>query len=136
MKVTISGSFRKFYNEICRTYDIFEQNGITVLSPKKSRIINPDDEFIFLETDSGKFVRETEDKHLESIGKSNFVYIVNPNGYIGDSVKFEMGYAHAHRKPIYSSDAIDDLVLKEYVAGIFSPEEWVNSFEKIKKMLF
>jgi len=76
MKAAISGSFRKFYKEICAAYDIFEQNGITVLSPKKSRIINPDDEFVILETDpKGIKMKQLENKHLGAIADSDFLYL-------------------------------------------------------------
>ena len=70
MYCSISGSFRKFYKEICQTHDIFEENGITVLSPKKSRIMNPDEKFIRLETDSpNKEIIEIENDHLGAIKK-------------------------------------------------------------------
>ena len=124
MKCTISGSFKKFYEEMCQAYDVFEQNGIMVLSPKKSIIINPGEEFALLATDSTKLtIKQLEDGHLEAIANSDFLYVVNPNGYIGNSVKFEMGYAHGHSKPIYSLDQIEDVTLHRYFSKICLPKE-------------
>ena len=127
MKCAISGSFRKYYKEICQAHDIFEQNGIVVLSPQKSRIINPGEEFALLETDLKSLSRkQLEDRHLEAIANSDFVYLVNPNGYIGNSATFEIGYAHGCNKPIYSLDIIEDITLQEYVCKIFSPKEIID----------
>jgi len=131
MKGTISGSFRKFYQEICNTYEIFEQNGITILSPRNSKIINPTEDFVILETDSKELgIKELEDMHLEAIANSDFLYLVNPNSYIGDSGKFEMGFAHGNSVPIYSSHLVTDVVLRKYINGIYSPEELVDVLKR------
>ncbi len=123
MKCAISGSFKKYYEEICWAYDIFEQNGMMVLSPKKATIINPGEEFALLSTDSAKLtIKQLEDRHLAAIADSDFLYIVNPNGYVGNSVKFEMGYAHGHNKPIYSLDQIEDVTLQKYLSKICLPK--------------
>lgn len=43
--------------------------------------------------------------HLRKIDLADWVYVVSPNGYIGDSTRGEIGYAEAAGKPImYSSD--------------------------------
>lgn len=131
MICTISGSFRKFYREVCEAYDIFEQNGISVLSPRKSSIINLDDDFVLLKTDSKELTRrQIVDKHLEAIAQSDFLYIMNPNGYAGDSTKFELGYAHGRNKPIYSLSPMENPVLGEYVSKILSPRDLVDYFKR------
>jgi len=78
VKCTISGSFRKFYTEIVKLIDEFNSLGIEVLSPKKSKILNPEEEFVVLESDSkDKNVKQSEEKHLEAIKNSDFLYICN-----------------------------------------------------------
>ncbi len=135
MKATISGSFKKFYQEICSAYEIFERNGIVVLSPSKSRIINPGAEFALLESDpKGASNKELEDRHLEAIANSDFLYVVSPNGYAGKSAVFEMGHANALRRPIYCSDSINDVTLEMYVKGAFAPESLIIHLKNQKKL--
>ena len=124
MKCTISGSFRKFHAEILRAYDVFDNNGISVLAPRKSEAKNPGAELILLETDpSGATVKQIEDAHLAAIAASNFLYVVNPGGYIGPSVTLEMGYAHGLKKPIFSSDLPSDHALKAYITEVRSTQD-------------
>ena len=40
MRITVIGSFRKYYKEICELIDKFERNGIQVMSPQKSFIVD------------------------------------------------------------------------------------------------
>ena len=124
MKCTISGSFRKFYKEICEARIVFESDGIIVLSPAISKIVNPNEDFPLLETDPKESTKkEIEDKHLKAIEESDFLYIVCPGGYIGNSVRFEMGYAYGKGIPIYSSHLPEDTLLKEYVKDVLSPRD-------------
>jgi len=79
-----------------------------------------------LETDPENVSRkQLEDSHLESIAHSDFLYLVNPDGYVGESATFELGYAHGRSKPIYSSNIVGDIVLREYIANCFSPKDLV-----------
>ena len=38
---------------------------------------------------------------IEKIDEADFVYVVNPGGYVGRSVCVDIGYAYARKKPIY-----------------------------------
>jgi len=130
MKCTISGSFRKFYKEICKVRKIFEEYDIEVLSPEISKIVNPEANFPLLETDSKNSTKkEIEDKHLKAIGKSDFLYVVCPGGYIGNSVRFEIGYAHGKGVFIYSSHLPKDALLRKYLE-IVPPEELCKTLKK------
>ena len=51
LSIVISGSFRKHYKEICVMIRNFESQGIQVLSPRHSVVINPGEDFVLLETD-------------------------------------------------------------------------------------
>jgi len=126
MKCIISGSFRKFYNEIVKLIDEFNSLGIEVLSPKKSKIINPEEEFVVLESDSkDKNIKQLEEEHLEAIKNSNFLYICNPKKYLGNSAIMEIGFAIANKKPIFTLESIDDITLSQFVK-VASPKEAIN----------
>jgi hypothetical protein len=130
IKCAISGSFRKSYEEILTTIEIFENNGIQVLSPKKSIVVDQKDGFVFLQSDATRSVRKLEDRHLKAIKNSHFLYVCNPNGYLGHAVIFEMGYAHRNKTSIFSLESVNDVTLKEYVTEIISSS---NLCCKIKK---
>ncbi len=123
MKCCISGSFKKFYKEIVEAIDAFEAEGVTVLSPKKSRIVNPGEEFTFLESDGKATIFEIEEKHLNAIRNSDFLYVVNPRSYVGERVAQEIFYARALKKPIYSQETVKIEIVKDFVTATIPPKE-------------
>jgi nucleoside 2-deoxyribosyltransferase len=66
---------------------------------------------------------------LEKVDKSDIVYVVNPNGYVGRSVCVDIGYAYAKGKPIYSMHPIDDPPIMSMVKGVLSFEELISFLE-------
>ena len=93
----------------------FDQLGIEVLSPAKSEIANPGEEFVILKSDDIKSVKDLEQRHLDAIPKADFLYVCDPGGYIGRSVSMEIGYAHALGRPIYALEKPEDAMLAEFV---------------------
>jgi len=109
--VVIIGSYRKFYPNIYEKIESFEKLGIKVLKPPKSRIINPGSEYCRFESDMDKSMNELEHEFLEAIRMATFVYVVNPNGYIGLSSSFEIGFSYSLRKDIYCMEKPIDPML-------------------------
>jgi len=114
ISATISGSFHKHFDEIHRKIREFREARIEVVSPELSQPISSRDGFVMLETDSGS-PREIEKKHLEAISRSDFLYVVNPEGYIGKSVALEIGFAVSKNIPVYSLSKPEDIVLSSFV---------------------
>lgn len=114
---TISGSLRKFLKEISDYYLEFESHGVKVLSPKISKIKNPDDQFIYFEEDRNKPIKYIEKNHLLNIAQSDFLFVVNPNGYIGNSTLLEIGYALAKNIKIFSSEVPQDILLRNLITS-------------------
>lgn len=135
-RVVISGSFRKAFEEIMKVSEEFEKAGFEILSPKKSKVINPGEEFAILEsddtddpkTDDTDDPKTLEERHLEAIVKADVLYIVAPDGYLGDSAKMELGFAYALRKHIYCSEVVDDATLKLYCGEKAIPSEIAKQF--------
>lgn len=133
----ISGSFSKFKPEIDLAIDEFTGLGVTVLAPDKGWLYKPplrqfekEDLVNFfrpLPSEIGMRIKEIEDAFLASLRKSDFVYVLNPEGFIGNMVSFEIGYALASKIPIYSQRQILDqgLVSLGVIADvkILSPKE-------------
>ncbi|KKN00010.1 hypothetical protein LCGC14_1142100 [marine sediment metagenome] len=113
--VTISGSLRKFLDRIRVYIRDFEKNSIKVLSPKISEIQTNKDGFIYFKNDKKKPIDLIEKTHLLNISYSDFLFVVNPNGYIGTSTLIEIGYALALNKKIFSSDLPSDMLLRQFV---------------------
>src|SRR3989344_5711175 len=101
LSVVISGSFRRYFDGISETVGTFESLGIDILSPKASKVINPGEEFAVLETDDTSDPRTLEQRHLDAITAADALYLYNPEGYIGDSSKMELGWAIALGNPLF-----------------------------------
>lgn len=115
---TVSGSFNRFLPQIQETVIELSNLGITVLSPRISRPVSQIGGFVMLEKDKG-MPGEIERNHLKAISKSDFLYIVNPEGYVGRSVALEIGLALSKGIPIYSAEPPKDEVFSTFlVPGI------------------
>jgi NTP pyrophosphatase (non-canonical NTP hydrolase) len=126
--IVISGSFRRHYAEIKSAIKEFESLGITVLSPRPSRVINPGEQFAILESDETNDPKILESRHLDAVLQADAFYLCNPGGYIGDSVKMELGFAVALGKSIFCMEPIEDVVLNIFAGTVASPE-------RVKEML-
>lgn len=123
IKIVISGSFRKHYNGIKNLIEQFESIGIDVLSPNTSKIINPKDQFVILESDTTLNPQDLEQKHLDLISEADALYVYNPNGYVGLSTSMEIGWAISKGKTIYSHEESKDYTLKLFSGKIATPIE-------------
>lgn len=105
----VSGSFNRFLPQIREAVTALSNRGIIILSPKSATPVSEINGFVILEKDKGS-PTQIELNHLSAIAKSDFLYVVNPEGYIGQSVALEIGYAISHKVPIYSSERPSDEV--------------------------
>jgi hypothetical protein len=89
--ITVCGSLR--FEEIIKNYaEKLELEGNCVLSviyPTKSKDNYTDEE-----------IQSLKMGHLKKIELSDAIFVVNKNGYIGESVKKEIVYAKRHNKEI------------------------------------
>ncbi len=88
---------------------------VRVLSPADPRIVAFQGEFLFVASDPIRSVRLVQDRHLESIRAANFLWLVCPDGYVGQSSSMEIGYAVSEGVPIFASSMPTDLTLRQYV---------------------
>lgn len=135
MNCSIIGSFRKYYHQISLTIELFENNGIHILSPKQSTILNPQDEFVIFESDDENYLpEEIELIALHRILRSDFVYVYNPNGYIGRTTAYEIGRVTEKVIPIFFKEMPKDLPIFLKKNSIITPDLLAN-FYKIYKNL-
>lgn len=115
LTATVSGSFRRHLDDIGRAVSELRDFGVRVLSPADPRVVDRSGEFLFVASDRIRSVRLVEDRHLQSIRASSFLWLVCPDGYVGQSASMEMGYAVANSIPIFSTSKPFDLTLRQYV---------------------
>ncbi|MFH0714594.1 MAG: hypothetical protein V1847_02365 [Candidatus Diapherotrites archaeon] len=134
VKCVIIGSFHHFYQEVVYAREDFEALGVEVLSPEKSHVLDPKEDFIILGSDPEKFsIREIEDVVLDKIPKSDFVYLVNPDGYTGKTASFEIGAAVAGQVPVFAKSVPDDVLIKQYILEVGTPEQIFEIMKKARK---
>ncbi len=128
-KCVVSGSFRKHYGRILEVCAALAEAGAVVLSPARSEVVNPDDEFVLLQTDLWEWgepeIKHVEDAVLRKIAGGDFVYVCNPDGYVGLSTAFEIGYAVSLRRPVIAMCPPADPTLLRYIDAVAAPDEAV-----------
>jgi len=123
LSIVVSGSFRKHFEGISKVIKEFEDLDIQVLSPKLSKIINPNNSFDILETDDTDDPKTLEQRHLDAIEKADALYVYNLDGYIGASATLELGWAIALGKAIYTKEQPKDFTLKFFSGKVATPSE-------------
>lgn len=109
-QVAIIGSFQKYYNEIIPIIKLFKKAGLYVLSPKESFVSGRIEDFVVFESDNKHYTpAEIQMITLEKILKADAVYVYNPNGYVGKTTCYEIGFCFSKNKPIYFYNYPDDL---------------------------
>jgi hypothetical protein len=118
LTTAISGSF-KFKPEIDEVHEEFRDYGVVVIAPDtgwlylpKFRLAVPgDSDFSFRPLPSERQMGgagEIERMFLRDIRTADFVYFYTPEGYAGNSVAFEFGFALALEKPLYALEPLAD----------------------------
>jgi hypothetical protein len=115
LRVAVSGSFHRHMAAITAAVQELASLSVRVLSPADPRVVAQQGEFLFVASDRVRSVRLVQDRHLESIRAADFVWLVCPDGYVGQSASMEVGFAAASGVPIYSMHPPADLTLREYV---------------------
>jgi nucleoside 2-deoxyribosyltransferase len=124
MKIAI-GCSMKYRDLVRETMKNFETMGITPLFPNLDYSTeNKDDANIIEEK------KRLALEHYAVIDEADKVYLMTPEGYMGTSLKIELGYAVAKGKPIYFSEPTNDIGLDCYVKE-FIPTDNLKRFLEI-----
>lgn len=125
--VSLIGSFRRHYAEIREAARIFTAAGMTVKSPPISRIIDPERDFVRFETDPPEATDlEIQAATLEKIFSSDFVYVVNPGGYIGQMTAHELGRIVERGMAVYYAELPESFLIEVSEGTVVSAEELVT----------
>jgi hypothetical protein len=118
LAVTVSGSFHRHMSAISSVVHELAEAGVRVLSPSDPRIVAAQGEFLFVASDPVRSVRLVQDRHLDCVRAADFLWLVCPDGYVGQSASMEIGFAAALGVPIYALHTPTDLTLRQYVTVV------------------
>jgi diphthamide synthase subunit DPH2 len=63
---------------------------------------------------------------LKKVDDADIVYVVNPQGYVGKSVSFDLGYAYAKNKSIFVMNPVDDPPIMNLTNGVLSQKALIE----------
>src|SRR4051812_6526153 len=94
-RATVSGSFRRAMGAVQEAVYRLTDAGAQVLSPADPRIVDQFGDFVFVASDRVRAIKLVQSRHLAAIAASDVLWLVAPDGYIGQSGAMEIGYAVA-----------------------------------------
>ncbi len=119
LKAAVSGSFHRHLAAITAAVHDLGKLSVRVLSPADPRIVaHQGAEFLFVASDRVRSIKLVQQRHLDSIRAADFVWLVCPDGYVGQSASMEVGFAAASGVPVFATRGPSDLTLREYVTTV------------------
>lgn len=122
--VAVIGSFKQFYPEVLAARRAFEEVGLTVTSPVGTAILQPDIDFVRFASDDVRAEDHlVQTRTLALILRSDAVFVVAPEGYIGRTTCYEVGRVRQAHVPLYFSEHPRDLPILVPTSQVVSAPE-------------
>ena len=128
-KVCLCGSFR-FYDKMIEIGEYLTTKGIKCFMPQPFEFRDQKQPCYFEEnwslmTNHDKLLlsKQAEKKYLKKLESADIIYVINLNGYVGPSVLFEIGYAIAKGKTVYSLEPIQEYSVMGLLEKTMTPED-------------
>ena len=107
IRCVIVGSFRYYDNFIRPAIDTFETSAVQVLAPRKGRVVRAEGGYRILDVDADRDPNELQRWFFFQMQRADFIYVVNPDGYIGsDSTGDILLATWGYRKAVYAREPI------------------------------
>ena len=126
VKATVSGSFRRAMGAVQDAVYRLTDAGVHVLSPADPRVVGQFGDFVFVASDRARAIKVVQSRHLAAIEASDLLWLVAPDGYIGQSGAMEVGFAVSVGTPVFCSAVPVDLTLRQYVTPLRAPEDAIH----------
>jgi NTP pyrophosphatase (non-canonical NTP hydrolase) len=120
-QVVLSGSYRKDFQGLKRTYEQLRDLNCDILSPSNVTAVSEVDGFVYMQGEESQAPDSVEARHLDAIQKSQFMWLHAPSGYVGTSAALEIGFANAAGVPVFSQELVNDPILRRFVHVVSSP---------------
>ncbi len=105
-------------------------HGITCLMPKpfefrdqKQPCYFEDKWNLLSKEDKLLLSQKAEKQYLDKLETADIIYVVNPSGYVGPSVLFEIGYAIAKGKDVILLEPIQEYAVMGLVERTMKPQQ-------------
>lgn len=121
--VAISGSFRKDLSALQRDFQELQDLGCPVLSPTNVSVAREDSGFVFMQGEESSSPESIEIRHLDAIQAARFLWLHAPEGYVGPTASFELGFACANGIPIFTRSLPTNSILSQFVTKVESADE-------------
>jgi hypothetical protein len=131
LRATVSGSFHRHMSAIYDAVGTLRAAGVDVLSPADPRVVANIGEFLFVASDRLRSIKLVQDRHLEAIKASDFLWVVCPDGYTGPSTSGEIMAAHVMGVPVYSVTPALDITIGQYVTLVPSIKSVVDRSQSV-----
>lgn len=116
--ICLCGSFRH-YDEMLALRDALLATGARCEWPTADLLRDPT-------TMSDGDAKATILLHLERMDQADLILVYNEDGYVGNSVAMEIGYAYARRKPLYALAPIRDPFMMGLVTAVASVGDFME----------
>lgn len=116
-KIVVCGSFHKDADGLRRLFKELEVCGCRILSPVSLDFTDLSDAVVSTNNENDLSIGELEKYHLRTIRDADLVWLHAPEGYVGISAAYEIGYANALQKPVFCFTKLADEMLQTRVIG-------------------
>lgn len=118
VRCTLSGSYHADRAGLHSAYSELITCGCQVLSPHRLDFDSVETVFVRDKAEADISEVTLEEHHLVSIQQSDFLWVHAAEGHVGASTSLEIGYAIAHKIPIFSSSDIADGTLAHFIQKV------------------
>lgn len=139
LSATVSGSFHRHMDAIASAVYELSKLSVRVLSPADPRIVEVTEphegqlEFLFVASDPHRSIKLVQDRHLDCIIASDFLWLVCPDQYVGVSAAMEIGAARVAGVPVFSTVPPSDITLREYVTIVPNMSEAIRKRNAVER---
>lgn len=127
-RVVLSGSYHRQPAALGRLFRELEATGCRVLSPI-SFDFDSAETFVKAPAEADLTPGEIEKFHLRAIRDADFIMLHVPDGHVGLSAAYEMGFAAALGKPVFAFEAPTDTMLSGRVKLVGSVFEALEALQ-------
>lgn len=117
--VTLIGTFRRNKEDLRKIFSDLSE-GFDLICPLSIDFVDDEATFVKAEHEIEDSTSVIERRVLDAIRKSDFVWLFAPQGYVGLSASFEIGFAHSLGVPVFSDTAVQDEMLQTMITGVIT----------------
>jgi hypothetical protein len=128
--VVMCGSFHRDPAGLRRIFRELEATGCRILSPLSLRFTDTSESVVRTGSELSFSAHELEKYHLRAIEEADFLWLHAPDGYIGLSGAYEIGFATALQKPVFCRNVPSDEMLASQIqitTSVFEALEFISA---------